>query len=1081
MERATRQWFEEVLRQGDVDGAARRLGFEVVGVPVEGSAFRAWGLSEERFSAAARLRVLVAQPGLRWLHLQGESCWREVREAILAVHRAAPEATVVWWWSTQKSWTVAMVEVDRRGKRRIKRLTLDREHPDEVGILQWMGLAAQRRVDEAAVVDARGWRRHFSQVLDQDGVTRRFFDGFARGLETLIETMSGGPDDREQRHDLALITLLRVIFLYFLQARGALGGDRRFVARRFRGHRRDESFYRAVLRPLFFGALNCPRHRRGEAARALGDLPFLNGGLFEPGPLEELYSDLDWEDSVWGEILEGLFERHRFAVEWSHTGDLGSAVDPEMLGKVFEGLMYGSRRRRSGAFYTPRHVVEEMVERTLGAWLGERAGLDEDEAQALIVGEAEALDGASRRRAREALAQLTVLDPAVGTGAFLLEMLRVLRRIDHGLDAAAGVVRTPGERYDRMRALVHDHLFGVDINPTAVRLCELRIWLAMLAALPELPAAQMPPLPNLSHRLCAGNSLIEPLDWLRFRAGDEAGAWVVGRPRLQEQKIRRLAALQRDFTRAHGEEKQALKKALEAARLEVERELVQARRTKIAEKLRPLEDLKASQDLFGESTRLSKDQQRQLEALRREQAALDEARDALAADRERPAAFCFDSHFAPVMARGGFELVVTNPPWVRASHIDGATRKLYRARYGTGDRRLWRGAAEAEICATFGSQVDLSALFMERSLELLRPGGRLCALVPVKLFRSLHGASLRGSLAEHRLELLEDLCDQDDELFDATTYPAILRVRRQGRRRPRSQALEVGVWRRGKRRRFRSSLQELLAVGDDPRAPWVMVEPPVTRLLRKVRAASVPLGTVSSLAIRGGVKTGCNRAFVLSPEQARERFGDPQCQPYLRWALRGRDVDAGGIRRSQKIIWPVDEAGEIVEALPTPLAEHFEAHREVLEGRSDYRGGPLWTLFRRHDEVEQPGVAWRDLGEQLEAVAIDGPTIPLNTVYYIPTTDDRAAQALIALLHAEASRATAFAVGERARGGWRRHFAWVIRMLPVPRGWLKAWRAGDFEALLDCREVDRLFGVTPGEVAALKRWRVGEEPALEVA
>ena len=1069
-----RQWLARALSDDAVEEVAKELGFEVCATAVEGVALRAWGLSEEMLEGVGTLRVLAAPEGFRLLHLRGSGPWEEVRRAMMAAHRAASHTPLLWWWSSPEGWTAAMVEEDERGKWRVKKLVLEREYPDDVGLMQWLSLGPKRRVNDEAMVGAEVWRRHISEVLDQDGVTRQFFRRFSEGLDELVEAMEGGPEDDEQRHELALGTLLRVVFLYFLQARGALDGDRRFVMRNFRDSSRKNSFYRGVLRPLFFGALNCPPDRREEAALRLGELPFLNGGLFEPTAIEREHPDLDWDDEVWRRLLEELFERHRFAVEWSVSGDMCRAVDPEMLGKVFEGLMYGDRRRQSGSFYTPREVVRKMVEEALSAWLCDEAKLERKTVEALFEGRAEALAAEERLRAREALSRVTVLDPAVGTGAFLIEVLRLLRRIDRGLDRAEGVIRTPGESYDRMRRMVHDHLCGVDIQPTAVRLCELRIWLAMLAALPELPADQMPPLPNLSHRLCTGNALVEPLDWVRFRVAGESASFGRRGAAFEGEKVERMATLQRAYTRSHGEEKRALRREIEQLQGQVERGLMASRRAVLRERLKPLRALERSEDLFGASGQLKEAQRVEKERLEAELEALERAVEDHGEERRNAAGFSFDARFAPVMANGGFDMVVTNPPWVREGRMDRATRQLYRARFEGSDHRLWPGAKQIGVRATFGAQVDMAGLFVERSLELLRPGGRLCALVPAKLFRSLHGSALRGILAQHSVEFLEDRSEDDESMFDATTYPAILGVKKESMAPAKRRKVDVSVWRRQRTVRFRAPLSSLCVHGGDVREPWMLVEPRVEAIFRKMQAHSVCLGAVEEMPIRRGVMTGRNGVFVMSPEEASQRFGEEVCQRYLRWAVRGRDV--GGERPKQKvqILWPVDEDGEVARELPRELAQYFEAHRESLERRSDYRSGPIWTVFRRHEDIECPGIVWRDLGEELEASLLDGPSIPLNTAYYLPTTSPEAAKAVRTLFHSDPMRAMASAVAERARGGWRRHFAWVMRMLPVPRAWLKAWRAGRWSEVTEEAAIWRDYGLEAREVEELRCWRGGE-------
>lgn len=1055
------------MRADDMASAARWMGLEVHRLKLVGGALRSWGLEPEDVSDGERLEVLGVAGELKLLGLRSPGPWARVRGLIRKVGRAAPEATVLWWWSNGREWTLAFLD-GREEEAVIRRLSTCVEAPDEVGLLGWRSLKEERVL---AGPSGKKWRAHLRQVLDQEGVTRRFFEGFSEALEALKENLIQGPPGDEERHEVALTTLLRVVFLYFLQARGALDGDRRFMMRQWRQAREASSFYRQVMRPLFFGALNRPVSRRGEAARELGSLPFLNGGLFESSAVEEAWPEMDWPDGLWEEVLEGLFERHRFAVEWENEGELRCAVDPEMLGKVFEGLMYGGRRRRSGSFYTPRDVVREMVEETMGSWLEEATGLDEEAVRAVLAGHGQAVDAQARGRIRASMGEMAIIDPAVGTGAFLLEALRVIRRVLVGLDEAEGVQRTPGERYERMRRIVQDHLSGVDIQPTAVRLCELRIWLAMLAALPELPVREMPPLPNLSHRLRVGNALVEPADWARYRVdgrcfgGSSTGRW-------SAEAVARMRRMEEAYTRAHGEEKRALKKGLEDRRMAMEARLLEERLEEVQKRRVPLEKVEASRDLFGEERGLDDGQRRTLEGLREQERALEQALADLRQGRRRGVGLCFGAQFAPIMARGGFDMVITNPPWVRQGRIPREERGLYRARYESVRRGLWEGAEEMGVRAPFGVQMDMAGIFLERSMELLRGGGRLCALVPSKLLRSLYGSGVRSLLAAEEVEHVEDLSESGRALFDATTYPAVLRVRKgaKGGEKTREQRpTSVAVWRGEARRGFEAQVERLGFWERAPGEPWVMAPPEIDGLFGEMKRRSQPLGTVEALPICGGIKTGANDVFMVDEEWALTLPAAVR-QRYLRPVVRGRDMEESS---GESIIWTIDEAGEVEEALPPALEAYFEGHRQRLEGRSDYKGGPLWSLFRYRPQVDGPKVGWRDMAEQLEAVALSARAVPLNTVYYIAVDDEAQARALVALFHSEAMRAVAWALGERARGGWRRHFAWVMRLLPVPRRWLGLWETSPEEAAKP-EVIRRCFGLAETQERVLRRWRLGD-------
>src|SRR5690554_1194714 len=294
-----------------------------------------------------------------------------------ALRGVNPEELVVWWWTRAETLTVALLDTYADGREFVRRMDIDRREPDAVSLAQLDALSiADLRDAENADPDvadrAAMLRRHIGEVLAQERLTREFFAGFTKALDTLCAEMVDGPEDAEDRHDIALATLLRLVFLYFLQIRGALDGDRRFVLRKLREARaKERNFYRSVLRPLFFDALNQPLASRRSSVAALGEFPFLNGGLFEPLPAEHRHAELSWPDAVWVQIIEGLLEHYHFAVEEMEGADEQRAVDPEMLGRVFEGLMYGASRQKSGSFYTPRDVVRKLVDEAVGGYLSD--------------------------------------------------------------------------------------------------------------------------------------------------------------------------------------------------------------------------------------------------------------------------------------------------------------------------------------------------------------------------------------------------------------------------------------------------------------------------------------------------------------------------------------------------------------------------------------------------------------------------------------------------------------------------------------------------------------------------------------
>ncbi|HET9039476.1 MAG TPA: hypothetical protein VFN40_04865, partial [Gemmatimonadales bacterium] len=269
-------------------------------------------------------------------------------------------------------------------------------------------LSCLRRLAGRGPGGALAYAVQAADALSGEAVGRRFFRAFKTTLDRMAEELPTRLRG-EDRRSLALLQLTRVLFLYFIQAKGWLAGRERFLSEAVDDClARKRRIHRDLLRPLFFGTLNRPLRERSRTSRAFGPMPFLNGGLFEPHPLERALRG-DIPNPIWREAFDGMFERFHFVVS---ERDEPGGIAPDMLGRVFEGVMAPSTRRASGSYYTPAALVRSVLDAALAAYVSGRLGC--------------ALAEAERRLADRSpetvrlLAELTVLDPAAGSGAFLL-------------------------------------------------------------------------------------------------------------------------------------------------------------------------------------------------------------------------------------------------------------------------------------------------------------------------------------------------------------------------------------------------------------------------------------------------------------------------------------------------------------------------------------------------------------------------------------------------------------------------------------------------------------------------------------
>jgi hypothetical protein len=810
-----------------------------------------------------------------------------------------------------------------------------------------------------------------TEVLEGEDPGRRFFAAFREAVDRMAAGLAG-PTAPSECRAVALIQLTRVLFLYFIQAKGWLDHRPDFLREAVDDAlSRRRRLHRDLFQPLFFGTLNRQPAERGRA-RGFGRIPFLNGGLFEPHPLERACR-LSIPDACWRDAFDRLFERFHFTVR---EGGDASRVAPDMLGRVFEGLMAPGDRRSSGAFYTPAALVTRMLDAALEAFVAERVGLTTDEARERLRDPDD--------QVRALLREITILDPAVGSGAFLLGALERLASLRAG-EAPPEVLR---------RRILERNLFGVDLNPMAVRLTELRLWLAVIAVDPAAEPEQVAPLSNLDGLVRQGDSLLDPARSL---------ALLGARPQRSAATLRELRA---GFVQASGPDKRALLRRLRRAEARAFEECLEQASERLERDITECLTAARAGTLFGHRRGLDAELRRRLRGLRARLATVRRMKRRLERDGAVPW-FSYEVHFGDVLARGGFDLVVGNPPWVRAEQLRPEVREQLAQRY-----RWWTARGRG-----FRHQPDLSLAFAERGMELLAPGGVSALLLPAKVATTGYARVMRGALAERcTVHAFANLTDDPVASFDATTYPAVLIAARAAPKPNHRVRLSLAPG------AGHDCAQGRLTGG----CPWPLATPGVLDALVRALAEHPTIGDRFTPQL--GVKTGANAIFLDPP---------PEIEPALiRLGLRGRDIRPFIARTRVRLFFPHGPDGSPHRRLPEMAARHVSRHDAALRARVDYRGGPPWTLFRVRAAVALHRVVWPDLARRLSAAALTGPEaqglIPLNSCYVLAAPDRATALLLTAWLNTTWLRALARATADPAASGFARFNARVIAGLPLP-------------------------------------------------
>jgi methylase of polypeptide subunit release factors len=385
------------------------------------------------------------------------------------------------------------------------------------------------------------------EAFNIETVTKEFFERYKslflqlkEELDLLTTKDSRVQTEFEQKAidtaNFAKKLLGQIVFLYFLQKKGWLGvregatwgtGPKDFLRQLFDGKWvKYDNFFNDILEPLFYEALAIERddnlYRKLNAR-----IPFLNGGLFEP------MNNYDWQNTdilidngVFQNIFD-TFDLYNFTVREDEPLEKEVAVDPEMLGKVFENLLEVKDRKSTGAYYTPREIVHYMCQESLINHLATEMANDvprNDLATFIRVGELAVQNDTAKEagtvsytyqmpesvrkhasRLDEALASIKICDPAIGSGAFPVGMMQEIVKAREVLTTYLGnsEERTP---YHFKRHAIQESIYGVDIDPGAIDIAKLRLWLSLVVD--EDDYHHIKPLPNLDYKIVCGNSLL---------------------------------------------------------------------------------------------------------------------------------------------------------------------------------------------------------------------------------------------------------------------------------------------------------------------------------------------------------------------------------------------------------------------------------------------------------------------------------------------------------------------------------------------------------------------------------------------
>jgi hypothetical protein len=406
-------------------------------------------------------------------------------------------------------------------------------------------------------------QQRFDEAFDVGPVTKRFFAEYKRVFDIVKDSITGfaaGDAGEELRNLFTQRLFNRLMFIAFIQKKGWLRCDGKadYLAALWKAHQTDKfenkgTFYAGRLKLLFFEGLGAGANaqdmtgiNRGAFLKTvIGEVPYLNGGLFESDAQDD-NPKIKVPDKGLDLVINELFEQFNFTITESTPLNIEVAVDPEMLGKIFEELVTG--RHESGSYYTPKPIVSFMCREALKGYLETQVPGETQTSIARFIDKHEPDDLHHAEEVLNALRRVTVCDPACGSGAYLLGMLHELLDLRECLFKARKLDHP--QVYDRKLEIIQTNIYGVDIAEFAVNIARLRLWLSLAV---DFGGDKPEPLPNLDYKIEVGDSVCSP----------SPGALQMG---MQQPLVDELLSLKAKYLRSHHGNKRALREQIEKLR-----------------------------------------------------------------------------------------------------------------------------------------------------------------------------------------------------------------------------------------------------------------------------------------------------------------------------------------------------------------------------------------------------------------------------------------------------------------------------------------------------------------------------------
>ena len=821
-----------------------------------------------------------------------------------------------------------------------------------------------------------------------------------------------------------------------------------------------ENFLDDILEDLFAKGLDCNRSDRGDLYDTKVEgfrnhrIPYLNGGLFERDNLDE--KTVCFPSNYFKDLLT-MLSQYNFTIDENDPNDAEVGVDPEMLGRIFENLLEDNKDK--GAFYTPKEIVQYMCRESLIAYLQTDQKEEDKEPirQFVTTHDVESL-GELKEEIEQKLIDVKICDPAIGSGAFPMGLLRELFLCRSAIEP--NIVEKAA---DIKRHIIQNNIYGVDIERGAVEIARLRFWLALIV---EEKSPEV--LPNLDFKIMQGNSLLESyegIDLSKLATTSDVQIYEPQRnlfgelesPQMriifdQTDKLKEFQAnLDLYFEITAHEERTCLRKSIEdyvryiiAYTLDIHR---QAEETKIRQ--------------ISSSTTFTEKQKKAIAGAEANIVHFNEMIENVE-NMELPNSqfFLWHTWFHDVFSRPskeGFDIVIGNPPYVEAKKLKYIASTL------------------KEKFAVYSGTADLSIYFNELGLNLLAEKGIISYITTNKFFNTGYGEKVRRQLSSQHINIILNL--EQVEVFENVLVSSVIFNISKRIKMPKNiftyekfYKLNFQEFKRQfieRQNMLGTYLQEYLNEKE-----WSFANMKQLILKEKIENGHLLLKDIDGVKIYRGVTTGYNPAFIISNEQRDNLITeDYKNSQVIKNMLQGRNIRKWYYNESEENLI-FTRRGTDIEKFPS-IKSHLYAFYNNLkpktlndntEGRKpgNYKWFEILDNTAYYLEFEKPEKIIWGLTADKWAYTLDTEQHYLPSNAYILTSETIPIRFILGLLNSNLLHYYFGFIGVMTAGGAYTLKAATIEALPIAIGTKEQQKeiANRVESILNAKAKDKQIDVS---------------------